>query len=155
MSGAAVSSLRENRVAVLGLVIMPYCFGKKNICTLYMQWLQRLSRWGPAPRERHPTPKSPSAAPHRPRPLYFFSKAVDDLHSCATKHKLSTSNRPQTKGLTERLNRTLTYMFHVCLCWPSRLGDYRLLCVTFAFNSYIPTIPLDSLHFFYFLRPRA
>lgn len=53
-------------------------------------------------------------APHQlltDRGRYFLSKVVDDLlRSCSTQQKFSTAYHPQTNGLTERLNRTLTDM---------------------------------------------
>lgn len=96
------------------------------------------------------------------RGRYFLSKVIDDLlRSCATKHKLTTAYHPQTNGLTERLNRTLTDMLAMYVSTDHRDWDIALPFVTFAYNSsrhdtagyspfYLlygrdPTLPFDTL----------
>uniref|UniRef100_L7LYP4 RNA-directed DNA polymerase n=1 Tax=Rhipicephalus pulchellus TaxID=72859 RepID=L7LYP4_RHIPC len=91
----------------------------------------------------------------------FLSKVVDDiLRSCSTQHKLTTSYHPQTNGLTERLNRTLTDMLSKYVSADHRDWDLALPYVTFAYNSSRhdtagyspfdllfgrePTLPLDT-----------
>lgn len=91
----------------------------------------------------------------------FLSKVIDDLlRSCSTKHKLTTSYHPQTNGLTERLNRTLTDMLSMYVSKDHHDWDVALPYVTFAYNSsrhdtagfspfYLfygrePTLPLDT-----------
>lgn len=66
----------------------------------------------------------------------FLSKVIADiLQSCATRHKLSTSYHPQTNGLTERLNRTLTDMLAKYASSDHTDRDLTLPFVTFAYNS--------------------
>lgn len=104
-------------------------------------------------------------APHQlltDRGRCFLSKVVDDiLRSCSTKHKLTTAYHPQTNGLTERLNRTLTDMLAMYVSPDHRDWDVALPYVTFAYNSsrhdtagyspfYLlygrePHLPLDTL----------
>lgn len=96
------------------------------------------------------------------RGRYFLSRVVDDiLRSCSTVHKLTTSYHPQTNGLTERLNRTLTDMLSMYVSDDHSDWDVALPYVTFAYNSsrldtagyspfYLlfgrePTLPLDTL----------
>lgn len=92
----------------------------------------------------------------------FLSRVIDDLlRSSSTQHKLTTSYHPQTNGLTERLNRTLTDMLSMYVSSDHRDWDLALPYVTFAYNSsrhdtagyspfYMlfgrePTLPLDTL----------
>ncbi|KAK8756781.1 hypothetical protein V5799_000517 [Amblyomma americanum] len=104
-------------------------------------------------------------APHQlltDRGRYFLSRVVDDiLRSCGTQHKLTTAYHPQTNGLTERLNRTLTDMLSMYVSPDHRDWDVALPYVTFAYNSsrhdttgyspfYLlfgrhPALPLDTL----------
>lgn len=96
------------------------------------------------------------------RGRYFLSQVIHDiLRSCSAKHKLSTAYHPQTNGLTERLNRTLTDMLSCYISADHRDWDVMLPYVTFAYNSsrhdtagyspfYLlygrdPTLPLDTL----------
>lgn len=91
----------------------------------------------------------------------FLSKVIADiLRSCATRHKLTTSYHPQTNGLTERLNRTLTDMLAKYVSSDHSDWDIALPYVTFAYNSSRhdtagyspffllfgrePTLPLDT-----------
>lgn len=70
------------------------------------------------------------------RGRYFLSQVVEDLlRSCATKHKLTTAYHPQTNGLTERLNKTLTDMLAMYVSPDHRDWDATLPYVTFAYNS--------------------
>lgn len=70
------------------------------------------------------------------RGRYFLSKVVDDLlHSCSTEHKIATAYHPQTNGLTERLNRTLTDMLAMYVSDDHRDWDAALPYITFAYNS--------------------
>lgn len=92
----------------------------------------------------------------------FLSKVVADiLRSCSTRHKLTTAYHPQTNGLTERLNRTLTDMLSFYVSGDHGDWDVVLPYVTFAYNSsrhdtagyspfYLlfgrePSLPLDTL----------
>lgn len=92
----------------------------------------------------------------------FLSQVVDDkLRSCSTKHKITLAYHPQTNGLTERLNRTLTDMLSCYVSADHRDWDVSLPYVKFAYNSsrhdkagyspfYLPygrepTLPLDTL----------
>lgn len=96
------------------------------------------------------------------RGRYFLSKVVDDLlRSCSTEHQLATAYHPQTNGLTERLNRTLTEMLALYVSDDHRDWDVALPYITFAYNSsrhdtagfspfYLlygrdPTLPFDTL----------
>uniref|UniRef100_L7LV95 RNA-directed DNA polymerase n=1 Tax=Rhipicephalus pulchellus TaxID=72859 RepID=L7LV95_RHIPC len=96
------------------------------------------------------------------RGRYFLSKVVQDiLHSCATKHKFTTAYHPQTNGLTERLNRTITDMLAMYVSPDHRDWDEALAFVTFAYNTSRhdsagfspffllygrePTLPFDTL----------
>ena len=66
----------------------------------------------------------------------FLSRVVDDLlRSCATRHNFTTSYHPQTNGLTERLNRTLTDMLSMYVSDDHSDWDIALPFVTFAYNS--------------------
>lgn len=92
----------------------------------------------------------------------FLSKVVDDiLRSCSTNHKFTTAYHPQTNGLTERLNRTLTDMLAMYVSEDHRDWDINLPFVTFAYNSsrhdtagyspfyllfgYDPPLPMDTI----------
>lgn len=92
----------------------------------------------------------------------FLSAVVDEiLRSCNTKHKFTTSYHPQTNGLTERLNRTITDMLAKYVAADHQDWDIHLPYVTFAYNSsrhdtagyspfYLlygrePALPLDTL----------
>lgn len=92
----------------------------------------------------------------------FLSKVIADiLRSSATQHKLTTSYHPQTNGLTERFNRTLTDMLSMYVSNDHHDWDIALPYVTFAYNSsrhatagfspfYLlygrePTLPLDTV----------
>lgn len=96
------------------------------------------------------------------RGRYFLSRVIEDLlRSCATKHKFTTAYHPQTNGLTERLNRTITDMLSMYVSSDHRDWDAALPFVTFAYNSsrhdtalyspfYLlfgrdPTLPFDTL----------
>lgn len=96
------------------------------------------------------------------RGRYFLSKVVADLlRLSSTTHKLTTSYHPQTNGLTERFNRTLTDMLSMYVSAHHKDWDLTLPYVTFAYNSsrhdtagfspfYLlygrePTLPLDTL----------
>lgn len=70
------------------------------------------------------------------RGRYFLSQVVDDLlRCCETRHKLTTAYHPQTNGLTERLNKTLTDMLAMYVSNDHRDWDVTLPYVTFAYNS--------------------
>lgn len=61
---------------------------------------------------------------------------VDNLlRSSATEHKIDTAYHPQTNGLTERLNRTLTDMLAMYVPGNYHDWDAALPCITFAYNS--------------------
>lgn len=96
------------------------------------------------------------------RGRYFLSKVIADLlRLSSTTHKLTTSYHPQTNGLTERFNRTLTDMLSMYVSADHKDWDLTLPYVTFAYNSsrhdtagfspfYLlygrePTLPLDTL----------
>lgn len=96
------------------------------------------------------------------RGRYFLSRVVADiLRASSTQHKIATSYHPQTNGLTERLNRTLTDMLSMYVSDDHRDWDVALPYVTFAYNSsrhdtagyspfYLlygrePVLPLDTL----------
>lgn len=66
----------------------------------------------------------------------FLSRVVDEiLRSCSVRHKFTTAYHPQTNGLTERLNRTLTDMLAMYVSDDHRDWDISLPFVTFAYNS--------------------
>lgn len=66
----------------------------------------------------------------------FLSRVIDDLlRSSSVKHKMTTAYHPQTNGLTERLNRTLTDMLSMYVARDHRDWDAPLPYVTFAYNS--------------------
>lgn len=66
----------------------------------------------------------------------FLSQVIADiLRSCSTQHKLTTAYHPQTNGLTERLNRTITDMLSMYVSADHRDWDVALPYVTFAYNS--------------------
>lgn len=92
----------------------------------------------------------------------FLSKVVDELlRSCSTHHKFTTAYHPQTNGLTERLNRTLTNMLAMYVSKDHKDWDIHLPFVTFAYNSsrhdtagfspfyllfgYDPPLPMDTM----------
>lgn len=104
-------------------------------------------------------------APHQlltDRGRSFLAQVIEDiLRSCGTKHKFSTAYHPQTNGLTERLNRTITNMIAMYVSPDHRDWDVTLPFVTFAYNSSRhdtatyspffllygrePSLPLDTL----------
>lgn len=66
----------------------------------------------------------------------FLSAVVEEiLRSCSAKHKFATSYHPQTNGLTERLNRTITDMLSKYVAADHQDWDVHLPFVTFAYNS--------------------
>lgn len=66
----------------------------------------------------------------------FLSQVVDDLlRSCRAKHSLTTAYHPQTNGLTERFNKTLTDMLAMYVSTDHRDWDVPLPYITFAYNS--------------------
>lgn len=96
------------------------------------------------------------------RGRYFLSQVIDDLlRSCCTKPNLTTAYHPQTNGLTERFNKTLTDMLAMYVSADHHDWDVLLPYVTFAYNSSRldtagyspffllfgrePTLPLDTV----------
>lgn len=66
----------------------------------------------------------------------FLSRVVSEiLQSCSVRHQVTTAYHPQTNGLTERLNRTLSDMLSMYVSSDHSNCDAALPYITFAYNS--------------------
>ncbi|UYV72847.1 hypothetical protein LAZ67_10000976 [Cordylochernes scorpioides] len=66
----------------------------------------------------------------------FISRTLKEINDfCGTIHRITSAYHPQTNGLTERLNKTLSDMLSMYVDVEQRNGDAVLPYVTFAYNT--------------------